>query len=377
MRVGVLRWANPQGLDGYKDKTLLLFGDIHKTKSPCRPCHRPGCLKFPEFVKTLLREARQCIDVFIEDFPYYGKAKGAYRGYAKLKGSIGYTRYKLRKYRPTKINRKIFSWGRIHLTDLRTGGLGMEVAKVVLGSHSPSQAIRRLFRFYEGVMRGRLLKGDPAARRIVKQIKALPSSLSKSLIEAFSNPNFFPETIDTYPRVWLSNRDNDSHGANVSHGVNEWAKVRRDLKKSPSTEAWRVATGLCLSPLFDTYTLSRMFKPVFGSSGTAIVYAGDFHIAKMISFLIKKWGAKLDYIYPSLVRGTTFKEAQCLKIQGKFKDILKEILRKKDGRPCVHSRGVFGKGEISTPRHSKPKPKPKVVKTPRVGRLVWRNPYLW
>lgn len=363
MRVGVLRWANPQGLDGYKEKTLLLFGDIHVAKSPCRPCHRPGCLKFPEFVKTLLREARQCIDVFIEDFPYYGKAKGAYRGYAKSKGSIGYTRYKLRKYRATKINRKIFSWGRIHLTDLRTGGLGMEVAKVVLGSHSPSQAIRRLFRFYEGVMKGRILKDDPAARRIAKQIKALPSSLSKSLVDAFSNPNFFPEIIDPYPRVWL---------ANDFDGANEWAKVKRDLKKSPSTKAWRVATGLCLSPLFDTYTLARMFKPVFGSSGTAIVYAGDFHIAKMISFLVKTWGARMDYLYPSLVKGRSYKETQCLKVKGKLKDTLKGIVNEKNGKPCVHSRRVFGKGEVSTPHRSPKRTKPKGLL-----RLVGGGPFLF
>ena len=333
----------------YKPKTIILFGDIHEVYGPCRPCARPQCLKFPEFIKTLLREASQCIDVFIEEFPYYGKTKGAYRRYRGAKGSIGYTRYKLRKYRATKKNRKVFRYGRLHLTDLRTGGLSLAIKDIVLGSQSPDQAIRRLYRFYGGIMKGTLKTRDPAAQRIVKQVAAMPTDLRKLLTEAFMSPSTFPFSIDPFPRLWKTSSK-------------YWEKARRDLAKDESSRPGRVMTGMCLSPLFDIYTLARMFKPVFRSSRVAIVYSGATHTARMIYFLKHKLGASLTYLEPKLEKGLHNREPQCIKVEGGLKNALHDIIQKRR-EPCKISRHVFGKGEVSTPQRPQHKYPPSKGKT--------------
>jgi len=334
MGVGILEWPGLRS-HGYKSKTLMFFADIHNVYAPCKPCTRPACLKFPEFVKTLLRETNQCIDVFIEDFPYHGKKKGGYRGYRGTKGSMCYTRYKLRKYRPAKEGRKMFRYGRIHFTDLRIGSLGIEAKKIILGASSPRQSIRRLFRFIRGVSDGTLLKDNPVSRRIARQVHALPSSIRTALLKTFATPGSFPLSYDPYPYTWLKSR-------------HEWAAAQRDLRKPMSSYAWRVMIGLCLSPLYDIYTLARLFKPVFKTSRVAISYSGGYHAAKMIRFCTKSLGAKLTYLKPRLENFVSQKEPQCLQIKGKFKDTLGNILRKK-GETCKVSRRVFGRGEVSTP----------------------------
>jgi len=338
MGVGVLEWPGLRSY-GYKPKTLMFFADIHDVYAPCKPCVRPACLKFPEFIKTLLREANQCIDVFIEDFPYHGKKKGGYRGYRGSKGSIAYTRYKLRKYRPAKAARKMFRYGRIHFTDLRIGSLGLEAKKVVLGSASPQQAIRRLFRFIRGVSDGTLLKDNPVARRIARQVHTLPSPIRTSLLKAFTTPSTFPTSYDPYPYTWLTSKQ-------------EWVKTQRDLRKAPSAVAWRVMVGLCLSPLYDIYTLARLFKPVFKTSRVAISYAGGYHAAKMIHFCKYSLGAKLTYLKPRLDRIDSQKEPQCVEVKGNLKETLINIIQKK-GDACKVSRRVFGRGEVSTPMNPK------------------------
>jgi hypothetical protein len=162
-------------------------------------------------------------------------------------------------------------------------------------------------------------------------------AIRKPLIETFSNPGAFPKSFDTYPYNWLTSR-------------HQWDKTRQNLRKSPLSRDWKVTTGLCLTGLFDVYTLARMFKPVFRSSQVAIVYAGAAHAAKMIYFIRKHMKATKVYVQPRIDRGFNREEPQCLKVDGKFKEVLVDIASKRR-EPCTHSRRVFGKGERSTPRY--------------------------
>jgi len=185
MGVGVLEWPGLRSY-GYKPKTLMFFADIHDVYAPCKPCVRPACLKFPEFIKTLLREANQCIDVFIEDFPYHGKKKGGYRGYRGSKGSIAYTRYKLRKYRPAKAARKMFRYGRILLYGFADWvPWGLKTKKVVLGSAVPPAGHSPAVSFHSGRQRRHPAKGQP--RR--------PPHCSSGSYPSLSHPNIPPQSL--------------------------------------------------------------------------------------------------------------------------------------------------------------------------------------
>ncbi len=87
-------------------------------------------------------------------------------------------------------------------------------------------------------------------------------------------------------------------------------KIRSDEMMPSYLGEFEHIIGIKLSPLFDVYTLARMF---YGNRKRVIIYAGVDHIERMRTFLVNKMGFRQTVAKQSTNRNSDF---QCVSLKG-------------------------------------------------------------
>jgi hypothetical protein len=266
------------------DHLMFVFGDIHDTyKSKlCLDCdNTQECMTIDFWIRELVEQAPQCVDVFIEDSPSWVVAKSIKqtekeRDYLefhrkhelvktipKTRGSINYVRESFRHCYGKRCHSNV----RFHATDVRLSGFNKHDKDLIDKIHKKYQALRNVEeariqykKDVTSIIRGKY--NHTLFKKLSKQLKILKSQNKQKWAKVIGILDEYPDSLQSKGN-W-----NDLQTDNSFHFV-----------------------GILFYRLIDVYMFARILKKSIDSK-IVVIFAGDDHARTDCDFLEKVLGAE-------------------------------------------------------------------------------------